>query len=145
MSKELKEMSKLEIQVFMLLPSGIDNLISVREIIDILEIDERTIMSIIETLIMKYGIPIGSLRQSNRFGYFIATNEEEKRVGIYSNEQQVNTMKKRISRVKEADVSVTSLYKEKYKNEINNYDRQSNIFEYLKKADEKQLETVETV
>lgn len=139
MTKELKEMSNLQKQVFMLIPRGIDNLISVKEIIELLEIDERTIMSIIETLIMKYGIPIGSLRQSNKFGYFIATSEAEKRVGIYSNEQQVNTMKKRITRVKEADLTIVSLYKEKYKDDLKDYERQSNIYEYLKKADEKQL------
>lgn len=144
MTEELKDMSKLQIKVFMLLPEGIDNLISVQEIMDILEINDRTTMSIIEILIMKFGIPIGSLRQANNFGYFIATNEAEKRMGVYSNEQQVKTMKKRITRVKEADLNTAVLYKEKYKDAIINQDKQSNIYEYIKAANEEALSIEDT-
>lgn len=77
-------MSNLQAKVFYLLPKETENLMSTREIENILGIDKRTTMGIIETLILKYGIPVGSLRQSDNFGYFIATNEEEKRMGIYS-------------------------------------------------------------
>lgn len=142
MNKGLKEMSNLQKQVFMLIPRGIDNLISTQEIEDILGIDKRYIMGIVEALIVEHEIPIGSLRQSNNYGYFIATNEEEKRLGIYSMVQQINTMKKRVKRVKEADLTKTLLYKEKYKAEITKRKQQSNIYEYLNKADETQLERI---
>ncbi len=42
MSKELKEMNQLEKKVFMLLPQGADNLISTREIEDVLHINKGT-------------------------------------------------------------------------------------------------------
>lgn len=140
LTKELKEMTHLEKQIFMLLPSGIDNLISTKEIESILGIDKRHIMAIIETLILKYGIPIGSSRQPNHYGYFIATNEEEKRIGVYSLIQQINATKERVKRVKNADLNTAVLYKEKYRDEKINRNIQSNIYEYIDTADD--LDTV---
>lgn len=143
MTKELNEMTDSQKRVFMLLPIGLDKLISKQEIEDILELDERTIMGIIEILILKYNIPIGSFRNSDNFGYFIATNEKEKDIGTYSLTQQINTMKKRAERVKNADLNTAILYIEKYKDEAADYEGQSTIYEFLKIADEQQDEADE--
>lgn len=133
-------MTYLQKKVFMLLPSGLDRLIGTQEIEDILSINKRTIMQIIETLILEYGVPIGSFRNSDNFGYFIASNEKEKEIGIYSLTQQINTMQKRTKRVKSADLELAFLYKYKYKNEIKNYNKQLNIYEYLDLDESETLE-----
>lgn len=131
MSKELKEMNQLEKRVFNLLPHGADNLISTREIEDILHINKRHIMDIIESLILEYQLPIGSLRNSDNFGYFIATNEQEKAIGTYSLNKQINTMKKRAEIVGNANLETARLYKEKYKDEAIERDKQLDLFYYL--------------
>lgn len=129
MTKELKEMATLHKRVFMLLPIGVHSSISTKEIEMILGIEERHVREIINILIMEYGIPIGSFRHQNN-GFFIATSEEEKRVGTHSLAEQVNTMKKRLDKIKEADSETAFLYREKYKDAAS-YDEQSNIYEYL--------------
>lgn len=131
MSKHLEEMNHLEKRVFNLLPQGADNLISTREIEDILHINKRHIMDIIESLILEYQLPIGSFRNSDNFGYFIATNEQEKSIGTYSLEQQINTMKKRVEVVGNANLETAKLYKEKYKDEAITRDKQLDLFYYL--------------
>lgn len=133
MTEKLKEMNKLEQRVFMLLPKGINRLISAQEIEDIIDIDKRYIMEIIEKLVIEYRIPIGSFRNSDNFGYFIATNEQEKLMGTHSLNQQVNTMKKRLSRVKAADFKTTDMYREKYKDVELKKDMQLDLLYSFKK------------
>lgn len=131
MSEELKEMNQLEKRVFNLLPQGADNLISTREIEDILHIDKRYVMEIIENLVIEYHLPIGSSRNSDNFGYFIATNEQEKAIGTYSLNKQINTMKKRAEIVENANLKTAKLYKEKYKDEVITRDKQLDLFYYV--------------
>lgn len=131
MSEELKEMNQLEKRVFNLLPQGADNLISTRDIEDILHIDKRYIMEIIENLVIEYHLPIGSSRNSDNFGYFIATNEQEKAIGTYSLNKQINTMKKRAEIVENANLETAKLYKEKYKDEAITRDKQLDLFYYV--------------
>lgn len=131
MSEELKEMNQLEKRVFNLLPQGADNLISTRDIEDILHIDKRYIMEIIENLVIEYHLPIGSSRNSDNFGYFIATNEQEKAIGTYSLNKQINTMKKRAEIVENANLETAELYKEKYKDEAITRDKQLDLFYYV--------------
>ena len=136
MTKELKNMSQLQAQVLMLLPEGMDRLVSTTDIENILHLDKRHIMGIIEELILEYGIPIGSLRDKNRYGYFIATTEEEKVKGTLSVIQQANSMKRRVEKVMAADFETASLYKEKYKEKEMDYDKQLDLF-YLFRNDAK--------
>lgn len=137
LTKELKEMNQLQQKVFMLLPKGITRLISTQEIEDVLDIDKRYIMGIIETLILEYGIPIGSFRTNDNFGYFIATNEKEKEIGTHSLSQQAESMLKRAEKVKNSDLKITTLYRKQYIDGAEHYDieRQLSIYEYLN-ADE---------
>ena len=136
MTKELKNMSQLQAQVLMLLPEGMDRLVSTTDIENILHLDKRHIMGIIEELILEYGIPIASLRDKNRYGYFIATTEEEKVKGTLSVIQQANSMKRRVEKVMAADFETASLYKEKYKEKEMDYDKQLDLF-YLFRNDAK--------
>ena len=140
MTKELKNMSQLQAQVLMLLPEGMDRLVSTTDIENILHLDKRHIMGIIEELILEYGIPIGSLRDKNHYGYFIATTEEEKVKGTLSVIQQANSMKRRVEKVMAADFETASLYKEKYKEKEMDYDKQLDLF-YLFRNDAKLKES----
>lgn len=131
MNEELKEMNYLEKKVFMMIPRGADNLISTSEIQDVLHINKRHIMEIIENLILEYHLPIGSFRSSDNYGYFIATNEEEKAIGTYSLNRQIDTMKKRVKIVENANLKTATLYKEKYKDEAVLRNKQLDLFYYL--------------
>lgn len=130
MTKELKEMTDLHKKVFMLLPIGIHSSISTQEIEVILGIEERYVREIISILIMEYGIPIGSFRYKNN-GYFIATSEEEKRIGTHSLAEQVNSMEARLKKVEEADLGTALVYKNKYRFDAVKKEKQSNIYEYI--------------
>lgn len=127
-------MTHLHKQVFMLLPVGIQSSISTQEIEMILGIEKRYVMEIINILIMEYGIPVGSFRHQNN-GYFIATSEEEKRLGTHSLTEQVNSMEARLNKVNEADLGTALVYKNKYRLEAARKDKQSNIFEYINRTD----------
>lgn len=133
-------MNDLHKKVFMLLPIGVHSSISTKEIEMILGIQERYVREIINNLIMEYGIPIGSFRHQNN-GFFIATSEEEKTLGTYSLAEQVNTMKQRLNRIKDTDLETAMLYREKYKNDIKDYDKQSNIYEYIHEESEEDIKT----
>jgi len=135
MTNELKDMTPLEIKIFMLLPLGSEHLISTREITDILNIEERTVRAIVEKLITDYDIPICSFRQSDNNGYFIAETKEEQRLGLLPLKQQTATMKRRIRKVENADIDTAVQYKEKYKHEVPDHDKQLNL---LDEADNKQ-------
>lgn len=142
MTEKLKKMNKLQRDVFMLLPMGMDRLVSTTDIGNILNIDERYIRGIIEELIMEYEIPIGSSREKNHSGYFIATNLEEKIRGTYSLEQQAKAMDKRSAKVKSADVSITYQYKEKYKHDEPDYDKQLDLLETIEAEDINNEDTI---
>lgn len=134
MTKELKEMSKLEADVFQLLPFGMDKVINTNDIRRILNIEERHIREIIADLIVEHGIPIGSLRFGERSGYFIATNDEEKNIGTYSLMQSIETIKKRVEKVKAADVETAYLYREMNKGKEFKYDEQLDLLSTVKEV-----------
>ena len=135
MSKQLEKMSELQSRVFMLLPLGADNSISTQEIEDILGIEKRYIMEIVQTLVLDYGIPIGSFRNQNN-GYFIATNEEEKRIGTHSLAEQSKALTIRLKKVKEADFETTILYRKEYKEKARQHNKQLDIYDCLNLADD---------
>lgn len=70
--------SNLE-RVYNLLPHGMDHPITAKELEKITGISMRDVYSIINTLIMKYDIPVAGVR-SGRQGYFIVTNENERQL-----------------------------------------------------------------
>lgn len=137
MTNELKDMTPLEIKIFMLLPLGSERLISTREVTDILNIEERTVRAIVEKLITDYDIPICSFRQSDNYGYFIAETKEEQRLGLLPLKQQTKAMKKRIRKVENADINTAIQYKEKYKHEEPDHDQQLSLLDEAEDADNK--------
>lgn len=139
MKNRLKEMNQVQRDVFMLLPFGMNNLISTTEIESILKIDKRYIMGIIEELIIDFNIPIGSMRNSNNYGYFIATNKEEKYKGTVSIKQQANAMNHRVEKVQNSNVEKAIQYRELYKENYSKRDKQLDLMDYL---DQSKIEAV---
>lgn len=115
MSDKLKKMSELEERLLMLLPYGSKNLITTKELENILGLDSRTIRGMIEELISEYGIPICAMREAGHSGYFIPTNQDEKVRGTAALSKQVKTMQRRIDNVENADIGIAYRYKEKIK------------------------------
>lgn len=122
MAKKLKEMNKLQKDLFMMLPIGMDKLLSTAEIKRNLGIDRRSTMELIEQLIFEFNIPIGSMREHTKHGYFIATNKEEKTIGTIAIKQQADTMLLREEKVKTADIETAYYYKRLYQNKEINHD-----------------------
>ena len=105
-------MNNIQTRVFMLLPFGMERPVSTGYIREVLGLDERSIREVIAELITEFNIPIGSLREIDRAGYFIATNEEEKIIGTHALRQQATKMEYRVTKVKDADIKTAYLYKE---------------------------------
>lgn len=133
MTTKLKQMNRMQQDVFMLLPMGMDKPRTTQEIESILNIDVRYIRNIIEELIIGYGIPVGSLRESDKNGYFIATNRLEKIKGTMSIEHQAMAMDNRVRKVRAADVGIVHQYKEMYRNDKDTpeFDEQLDLYYYL--------------
>lgn len=128
MTKELKDLNENQARVLNLLPEGMNNLISTTEIEDITGLSKRNVMGIIMELILDYNLAIGSFRDIHPHGYFIITNEKERILGTSSINQQIKTMQRRKETVEGADLETALLYKEKYRDEMLERDKQLDIF-----------------
>lgn len=93
-------------RVLSLIPKTSENPIIVNDIVKITGIERRTVQGIIETLAVRYGIPIVSIRggYTNKKGIYIATNVLERDEGLISLKSQVVENKKRIEAVESADL-----------------------------------------
>lgn len=115
--------------VFMLIPIGMNYPISTADIRNILNLEERYVREIIEELITDYNIPIGSMREKNNSGYFIATNIVEKIKGTTSLEHQAMAMDRRVKNVRASDPITAYRYKELYKYNELDHDKQLDLLE----------------
>jgi predicted transcriptional regulator len=101
----MKELTIIETAVLDLIPVGSIRKVSIREIGKILDLDERSIYEIINSLRRK-GVPVCAKRNGNPIdrGYYIATNEEERATGIHSYKSQVKDMSNLINTIEQADL-----------------------------------------
>lgn len=100
------ELSVIEKGVLDLIPNGSERRTSIREISAILDLDERSIYEIVNSLRRK-GVPVCAMRNgriSDR-GYFIATTEQERVDGLASYKAQVQDMQQLIDHIEDADLS----------------------------------------
>ena len=67
-----------------LLPHGADRLITAKEISQATGINKRQVYNDIALLIDRYSVPIGGLRSEGQHGYFIITNEAERKQALTS-------------------------------------------------------------
>ena len=113
--EQLKELPQRHQKILAFIPNGSDAMITRVELVKLSGLSDRDVYQILNDLTMKYGIPIGSSRDCQNYGYYIPMNEAEKNSGIRSLEEQGNTMLKRAEKVRDADIQTAQAYKEKYK------------------------------
>lgn len=101
----MEHLTLIETAVLDLIPNGSDRKISIREIGKLLDLDERSIYEIINSLRRK-GVPVCAKRNGQPLdrGYYIATNEAERADGIHSYKSQVNDMSNLIATIEQADL-----------------------------------------
>lgn len=101
----MEQLTLIETAVLDLIPNGSDRKISIREIGKLLDLDERSIYEIINSLRRK-GVPVCAKRNGQPLdrGYYIATNEAERADGIHSYKSQVNDMSNLIATIEHADL-----------------------------------------
>lgn len=100
------ELTIIESAVLDLIPSGTQRKIAIKEVSRLVDLDERSIYEVINSL-RKKGIPICAQRsgEPSQRGYYIATNDLERNEGISSYKSQVADMQRLISYIEEADVN----------------------------------------
>lgn len=86
-------------RVLHLLPCGSERLITANEISQVTGISKRKVYNDIALLIDRYSVPIGGLRSEGQHGYFIITNEAERKQALSSLQKHTFEMQKRIDKV----------------------------------------------
>lgn len=101
-----KTLSINESRVLNMIPRTSEKPILISEIARVMHISWRSVASIIETLVMDYGVPIVSKRsgKENQKGVYIATSDIEREYGLLSLRSQVAENLKRIKKVEHADL-----------------------------------------
>lgn len=113
-------------RVLNLIKVGADNPITGAEISLILKLEERSVQSIISSLITRYNIPIIGIRHGFNRGYFIPANKEELLDGAKAFYNQVQKEQERLSVLLNADLTS---YKELLKGSLFSQDYEAKLLE----------------
>ncbi|UQA99516.1 hypothetical protein Ped0055_02750 [Pediococcus pentosaceus] len=97
-------MNRIE-QVKQLIPHGSDNPITAKEIKHITGIPLREIYGIVRYLLIHENIPIGAYREGKNSGYFIITNEEERKATLMPLISHAKEIEKRINVIKHINLN----------------------------------------
>lgn len=98
------QLSAVETKVACLIPRGLESPIKVKELSKLCGVPERKLYEVINRLV-KYGVPICAVRSTQATsGLFIATTEQERRLGISALASQVDDMYRRLAYVRSADI-----------------------------------------
>lgn len=100
----MTEFNIIEKAVLEVIPKGIERKITVRDLAYLIGIDVRSLFTVINNL-RKKGVPICAQRSGKDRGFYIATTEEEKSLGLASYKAQVKDMRKLIRAIENTDVS----------------------------------------
>lgn len=100
------ELTIIERAVLDLIPSGTTRKISIKEVSRLVDLDERSVYEVINSL-RKKRIPVCAQRsgEPSQRGYYIATSDLERSEGISSYKSQVADMQRLISYIEQADVN----------------------------------------
>lgn len=100
------ELTIIESAVLDLFPSGTQRKIAIKEVSRLVDLDERSIYEVINSL-RKKGIPICAQRSGDltHRGYYIATSDEERKEGLSAYKSQVADMQSLIDHIEGADVA----------------------------------------
>ncbi|OJG77358.1 HTH domain protein [Enterococcus ratti] len=99
----MEQLNILESDVLDLIPIGQERKISIKEIGQLLNVDERIIYEAVNSL-RKKGVPVCAKRNGDNRGYFIATTEKERIEGLSAYKAQVKDMTKLIDQIEGADL-----------------------------------------
>lgn len=100
---EVSQLNTLESDVLDVIPSGSEHKIAIREISNLVNVDDRSVYEVINSL-RKKGVPVCAKRSGDNGGYFIAETEEERREGLAAYKAQVKDMTKLIDHIESADL-----------------------------------------
>lgn len=84
-------------RVYSLIPHGIAKPVTAAQISRISGIPIRRVYDCIQQLVMKYGIPVGGVRHDYQHGYFIITNEQERRAALLPLQSNAKELTRRAS------------------------------------------------
>jgi len=98
-------LSMTEFKVMNILPRGAGYPITTPNICKVTQLKERDVREAISILINVHGVPIVANRNGRNTGMFIATNEDERSIGITAFKSQVTTMNARIRAIEQADLN----------------------------------------
>lgn len=88
-----------------LIPRGSERLITANQIKDITGIPLREIYGIVRYLLIHENIPIGAYREGKNSGYFIITNEEERKATLMPLISHAKEIEKRINVIKHINLN----------------------------------------
>ena len=99
------ELTIIESAVLELIPQGTARKISIKEVASLVDLDERSIYEVINSL-RKKGVPVCAQRSGipSERGYYIATSEQERAEGLTAYKSQVKDMTKLIDLIESADL-----------------------------------------
>lgn len=98
------ELSTTELMILRLIPEGSGRKITTKEIKKVTGVSIRNIRDVIRGMTLK-GIPIVSDRTSSDRGFYIATNEDERRSGMSQFNNQLIDMANRKRAIQNADLN----------------------------------------
>ncbi|MGT2832981.1 hypothetical protein [Streptococcus halotolerans] len=97
-------MTNLEQRLLRLLKVGKENATPTAELAGLLNIDIRTIRSLVRNLRLKHGIAIIGGRETGGKGLYIPANDTERLEGVRALDNQVNEERKTITALLNADL-----------------------------------------
>ncbi|MDT2427180.1 hypothetical protein P7D86_10090 [Enterococcus avium] len=100
----MSQLSAIESDVLDVIPVGSGQKIAIRDVGQLVGIDERTIYEVINSL-RKKGVPVCAKRSGEDRGYFIAETEQERIEGLSAYKAQVKDMTKLIDQIESADLN----------------------------------------
>lgn len=86
------------------IPVGGESPASTEDIAKLTGLTIRAVRESISNLVNVYGVPVVALRSGYHKGIFIATNEDERQIGITGYEHQINSMNIRLMAIQNADL-----------------------------------------
>ncbi|AKP63734.1 hypothetical protein FC99_GL000536 [Levilactobacillus koreensis JCM 16448] len=96
--------SMIEQDVLNAIPVGGESPASTDDIGKLTGLTIRAVRESISNLVNVHGVPIVALRSGQHKGIFIATNEDERQIGITGYEHQINSMNIRLTAIQNADL-----------------------------------------
>lgn len=99
----MSQLSAIESDVLDVIPVGSGQKIAIRDVGQLVSIDERTIYEVINSL-RKKGVPVCAKRSGEDRGYFIAETEQERIEGLAAYKSQVQDMTTLITQIEAADL-----------------------------------------